>query len=91
MDRRGTTSRYYQLGFFFYFDKVPHQRLLLLHKLEAYGIGDGIIDWTDKRMTDKRHRAVVDEKVSKWKLVLSVVPQRSVLGPGMGQVRGKCT
>ena len=28
------------------FDKVPHQRLQL--KLKAYGIRDGIIDWTEQ-------------------------------------------
>ena len=34
------------------FDKVPHQRLLL--KLKAHGMGDGIIDWIEQWLTDRR-------------------------------------
>ena len=49
------------------FDKVSHQRLLL--KLKAHGIGDGIIDWIEKWLTDRRQRVVVDGKVSNWKSV----------------------
>ena len=58
------------------FDKVPHQRLLL--KLKTHGIGDGIINWTEKWLTDRRQHVVVDGKISKWKSVLSGVPQGSV-------------
>ena len=61
------------------FDKVPHKRLLL--KLKAHGIGDGIIDWIEQWLTDRRQHVVVDGEVSNRKSVLSWVPQGSVLGP----------
>ena len=53
------------------FNKVPYQRLLL--KLKAYGIGDGIINWIKKWLTDRRHCVVVDGEVSNRK---SALPDR---------------
>ena len=59
------------------FDKVQHQRLLL--KLKAHAIRDGIFDWIEQWLTDRRQRVVVDGEVSNWKSVLSGVPKGSVL------------
>ena len=61
------------------FDKVPHQRLLL--KLQAHGVGNGMINWIEKWLIDRRQRVVVDREVLNWKSVLSGIQQGSVLGP----------
>ena len=56
---------------------MPHQRLLL--KLKAHG--NDVINWTEKWLTHRRQRVIVDGEISNWKSVLSGAPQGSVLGP----------
>ena len=51
VDRRSTVDIIY-LDFQKGFDKVPHKSLLL--KLKAHGIVDGIIDWIEQWLTDRR-------------------------------------
>ena len=48
--------------------------------LKAHGVGEGIINWIEQWLTDRRQHVVVDREVSNWKSVLSGV-QGSVLGP----------
>ena len=61
------------------FDKVPHQILLL--KLKAHGICNDVINWTEKWLTHRRQRVIVNGAISNWKSVLGGVPQGLVLGP----------
>ena len=65
--------------------KVPHHRFLL--KLKAYGVGNDVINWTEKWLTHRRHRVIVDGEISNWKSVLSGVPQGSVSVTGVGNLR----
>ena len=61
------------------FDKVDHGRLRA--KLEAFGIGGNLLEWTCDWMKNRRQRVIVDGIASNWVSVLSSVVQGSVLGP----------
>ena len=61
------------------FDSVPHNRLLL--KLQSYGIEGNVYDWIKSFLTNRKQRVAIGGEFSKWKSVLSGIPQGSVLGP----------
>ena len=48
------------------FDKLPHQRLLL--KLKAHVIVDGIIDWIEQWLTDRKQHVVIDGEVLRLRM-----------------------
>ena len=49
------------LDFQFFLDKVPHKRLLL--HLKSHDIMNGIIDWIEQWLTDRRQRVAIDGEV----------------------------
>jgi len=61
------------------FDKVPHQRLL--NKLKAYGVHRKLYAWIADWLVGRRQRVCLQGDYSKWRWVLSGVPQGSILRP----------
>ena len=61
------------------FDKVDHEGLLL--KLEHLGIRGPLLNWTRSFLIGRTQRVVVEGKASTPSIVLSGVPQGTVLGP----------
>ena len=61
------------------FDKVDHK--LLIKKLMLYGIHPKIVNWVESFLTNRTQSVVVDGTLSLLALIISGVPQGTVLGP----------
>ena len=61
------------------FDKVDHK--LLIKKLHLYGFNPKLINWIESFLTGRTQKVVIDGHFSIIALIISGVPQGTVLGP----------
>ena len=53
----------------------------LLFKLKSYGVEGNFLRLLENYLDKRKQRLVLDDQCSSWKIILSGVPQGSVLGP----------
>jgi len=78
MDRDGDVDAIY-LDFSKCFDSVPHERLLL--KIQKYGIQGKLWSWIADFLRGRKQQVSIEGCQSILSMVLSGIPQGSVLGP----------
>ncbi len=61
------------------FDKVDHK--LLIRKLRLYGIHPKLVKWIESFLCNRKQAVTVDGQLSFLALIISGVPQGTVLGP----------